>query len=173
MILYLKDSKTYVQYPKIWLAQLRVWSSMFITYCLFQVTKMLVTLVVVFALCWLPLHLFTLILDLAPHLLDKIKTQGDERLFLGIYYFCHWLAMANSFANPIIYCFLNDSFRVGVQEKQLIQVLFWFINHNKRQRNSFQKMFAIRRQTRCLLSVQQLRLKLRHDSIRYFDNLNF
>ncbi len=73
---------------------------------------MLVTLVVVFALCWLPLHLFTLILDLAPHLLDKIKTQSDERLFLGVYYFCHWLAMANSFANPIIYCFLNDSFRV-------------------------------------------------------------
>ena len=74
---------------------------------------MLVTLVVVFALCWLPLHLFTLILDLAPQMLDKIKTQGDERLFLGIYYFCHWLAMANSFANPIIYCFLNDSFRVS------------------------------------------------------------
>lgn len=90
----------------------------------FQVTKMLVTLVVVFALCWLPLHLFTLILDLAPQLLDKIKTQSDERLFLGIYYFCHWLAMANSFANPIIYCFLNDSFRVSVLKRFFLWPFF-------------------------------------------------
>ncbi len=92
-------------------------------FCFFlcQVTKMLVTLVVVFALCWLPLHLFTLILDLAPHLLDGIKTQSDERLFLGIYYSCHWLAMANSFANPIIYCFLNDSFRVSVSASVILK----------------------------------------------------
>ena len=76
---------------------------------------MLVTLVVVFAVCWLPVHLFNLVIDLQPSVLDRIRTQQDERLYIGIFYICHWLAMSNSFANPVIYCFLSDSFRVSVR----------------------------------------------------------
>ena len=79
---------------------------------MFQVTKMLVVIVIVFALCWLPLHVFNFAIDIAPYLLDEIKTQEDERLFLGLYYGCHWLAMAHSCANPVIYSFLNDRFMV-------------------------------------------------------------
>ena len=85
----------------------------FFDFCLFQIVKMLITLVVVFALCWFPLNLFNLVLDLDPSLLDHIQTREDERLLIGLYYSCHWLAMASCFANPIIYSFFNESFRVS------------------------------------------------------------
>ncbi|KAK2159112.1 hypothetical protein LSH36_158g01007 [Paralvinella palmiformis] len=69
---------------------------------------MLAIVVLLFGVCWLPLHVFILIIDFNPHLL---ATPGGERFFLILYYCVHWLAMSNSFANPIIYGFLNDSFR--------------------------------------------------------------
>lgn len=81
----------------------------------FQVVKMLISLVVAFAVCWFPLNLFNLVLDLHPSLLDQIKTRDDERLLIGLFYACHWLAMASCFANPIIYSFFNESFRVSLQ----------------------------------------------------------
>ena len=73
---------------------------------------MLVALVVAFAVCWLPLHAFNVVLDVAPHLFDLIDTPYDLRIFLGIYLSCLWLAMANSFINPFIFGFLNESFKV-------------------------------------------------------------
>ena len=74
-----------------------------------QVIKMLVVVVVLFAICWLPLHVFILLLDFQPQLLI---IPGAERIFVVVYYCVHWLAMSNSFMNPIIYGFLNDSFKV-------------------------------------------------------------
>ena len=74
---------------------------------------MLILIVIMFLVCWLPIQLFILIVDFAPALLQSIKTQQDEPVYLGVFYACHWMAMANSFINPIIYCFLNESFRVS------------------------------------------------------------
>ena len=74
---------------------------------------MLVVIVIVFALCWLPLHLFNFTIDVAPYLLDQINSKDEEKLYLGLYYACHWLAMAHSCANPLIYSFLNDRFIVS------------------------------------------------------------
>ena len=91
-------------------------------FCL-QVVKMVVTLVVVFALCWLPLHLFNLIIDFAPHVLDLITSTRAERVYYSIFYTCHWLAMANSFTNPIIYGFLNESFRVSQIQHHLFKLM--------------------------------------------------
>ena len=82
-----------------------------------QVMKMVLTLVVVFAFCWMPLQLFNLLIDFAPHLLDYIISHEDEQLYYGIFYSCHWVAMANSFTNPIIYGLLNDNFRVRLARK--------------------------------------------------------
>ncbi|XP_067672121.1 prolactin-releasing peptide receptor-like [Haliotis asinina] len=75
-----------------------------------KVVKMLVIVVCIFGLCWLPLHTFIIVIDFNPHLLEY-KSEQQEVLFTAIYYFAHWLAMSNSFANPIIYGFTNDSFR--------------------------------------------------------------
>ncbi|XP_076458269.1 prolactin-releasing peptide receptor-like [Babylonia areolata] len=78
-----------------------------------KVVKMLVVVVVMFALCWLPLHVFILLLDFRPDLMEHDSLE-EERFFVGLFYTVHWMAMANSFINPIIYSFSNESFRVDL-----------------------------------------------------------
>ncbi|CAH1794824.1 unnamed protein product [Owenia fusiformis] len=74
-----------------------------------KVVQMLVTIVALFGLCWFPLHLFALVLDFRPDLM------AYEDILTIIYYCVHWLAMSNSFQNPIIYGFLNDSFKIDLR----------------------------------------------------------
>ena len=74
---------------------------------------MLFIVVVAFALSWLPLHIFTLLHDFIPSLYDRMTEEDHyEMIYYASFYACHWLAMSNSFANPIIYGFMNESFRV-------------------------------------------------------------
>jgi len=42
------------------------------------------------------------------------------RHLINIYMTVHWLAMSNSFVNPLIYGFLNNEFRVGLLYLKLI-----------------------------------------------------
>lgn len=72
---------------------------------------MLVIVVAVFGLCWLPIHVFTMILDFKPEILHY-ETMEDAMTLMTIYLCVHWLAMSNSFANPLIYGFTNANFRV-------------------------------------------------------------
>lgn len=74
-----------------------------------KVIKTLVIVVTIFVLCWLPLHVFFLILDFHPTS-QTILGPKVTSIYLGV----HWLAMSNSFANPIIYGFTNESFRVDL-----------------------------------------------------------
>jgi len=74
---------------------------------------MLVIVVTLFAVCWLPLHIFTLVMDFNPQLNSEGQPEPSSA-GVAIYTAVHWLAMSNSFVNPIIYGFLNDSFRVSV-----------------------------------------------------------
>ncbi|KAK2145260.1 hypothetical protein NP493_3991g00002 [Ridgeia piscesae] len=71
---------------------------------------MLAVVVLLFGLCWLPLHVFILLIDFHPELIIY-STPEQEKFFIAIYYCVHWLAMSNSFVNPIVYGFLNESFR--------------------------------------------------------------
>ncbi|XP_071107655.1 substance-K receptor-like [Haliotis cracherodii] len=73
-----------------------------------KIVKMLVIIVVLFGLCWLPLHTFFLLESFIPELMR----EADKN---ALYYACHWLAMANSFVNPVIYGFMNDSFRADLR----------------------------------------------------------
>ena len=72
---------------------------------------MLLTLVAVFAACWFPLQLFNILVDF--HLAFLQILESNENAFLAVFFSCHWLAMANSFTNPLIYGFLNKHFRVS------------------------------------------------------------
>jgi len=76
-----------------------------------QVFKISVAIVVSFVVCWLPLQTFVLCYYSLPEF--KLYLSGFHRNLYGIlYFFCHYLACANSCINPLLYCFMNKNFRV-------------------------------------------------------------
>ncbi|XP_035398462.1 G-protein coupled receptor 83 isoform X2 [Cygnus atratus] len=62
--------------------------------------KMLMLVVVLFAVCWFPLNCYVVLLSS-----QTIRTNN------ALYFAFHWLAMSSTCYNPFIYCWLNDSFR--------------------------------------------------------------
>ncbi|XP_063162218.1 prolactin-releasing peptide receptor-like [Candoia aspera] len=77
------------------------------TFCL------LVMVVVVFGVCWLPLHAFNFIRDININAIDAYY-------FSLIQLICHWFAMSSACYNPFIYAWLHDSFR-----EELKKLLAW------------------------------------------------
>ncbi|ESO05422.1 hypothetical protein HELRODRAFT_111311 [Helobdella robusta] len=77
-----------------------------------KVIKMLVLVVTFFGVCWLPLHLFFFVLNFYRDM-DVVWTPPEKMVYIAFYCCAHWLAMSNSFVNPIIYGFFNESFRVS------------------------------------------------------------
>jgi len=66
----------------------------------------MITVVVIYALCWLPIHAITLIGDRHPDIWAFQHIQS-------VWVVCHWLAMSNSCYNPIVYYWMNAKFRNG------------------------------------------------------------
>ncbi|KAI8130816.1 RYamide receptor isoform X1 [Lucilia sericata] len=67
--------------------------------------KMMVTVVIVFTMCWLPFNILILLLND-----DVLLAWGPLPYF---WFAFHWLAMSHSCYNPIIYCYMNARFRGG------------------------------------------------------------
>lgn len=66
--------------------------------------KMLIIILLVFAICWCPLNIYHTYQDfrgLVGH------TKHNSLIFLT----CHWFAMSSVCYNPFLYCWLNDKFR--------------------------------------------------------------
>ncbi|KAL3877871.1 hypothetical protein ACJMK2_035515, partial [Sinanodonta woodiana] len=78
-----------------------------------KVVKMMIVVVVIFGICWLPQHLYFLLVHIVPSIPYMAYTQ---QLYLVIF----WLAMSNSMYNPMIYCWMNSKFREG-----FIRVFCW------------------------------------------------
>ncbi|XP_048093495.1 probable G-protein coupled receptor 83 [Alosa alosa] len=74
--------------------------------------KMLMAVVVVFAVCWFPLNCYVL-------LLSSRAIRSNNILYFSF----HWLAMSSTCYNPFIYCWLNHSFRAEL--KRLLAVCPW------------------------------------------------
>ena len=72
-----------------------------------RANKMMIAVAFVFALSWLPFHLFNIIVDFINPFTD------DANSLLIIYSFyacCHILGMSSACSNPILYGWLNDKF---------------------------------------------------------------
>ncbi|XP_073478078.1 substance-P receptor isoform X1 [Aquarana catesbeiana] len=69
-----------------------------------KVVKMMIVVVCTFAICWLPFHIFFLL-----QTLHEMTQKFYQQFYLAIM----WLAMSSTMYNPIIYCCLNDRFRIG------------------------------------------------------------
>ncbi|KAL7841748.1 hypothetical protein SRHO_G00254390 [Serrasalmus rhombeus] len=71
-----------------------------------KVVKMMIIVVVTFAICWLPYHVYFLVTGLNKQL---VKKKSIQQVYLSVM----WLAMSSTMYNPIIYCCLNSRFRAG------------------------------------------------------------
>ncbi|XP_050532584.1 tachykinin-like peptides receptor 99D isoform X2 [Daktulosphaira vitifoliae] len=74
-----------------------------------RVVKMMIVVVTIFAICWLPYHIYFIVTSHMPELVKKPYIQD---VFLAFY----WLAMSNSMHNPIVYCWMNSRFRQGFKQ---------------------------------------------------------
>ncbi|KAJ8396757.1 hypothetical protein AAFF_G00013560 [Aldrovandia affinis] len=70
-----------------------------------KTTKMLALVVVVFAVCWLPFHAFQLASDL-----DLVLKMKEYKLLYTLF---HIIAMCSTFANPLLYGWMNKNYRNG------------------------------------------------------------
>ncbi|XP_034286508.1 substance-P receptor-like [Pantherophis guttatus] len=71
-----------------------------------KVVKMMIMVVCTFAICWLPYHIYFLLQLFNGEIFS-------EKYIQQVYLAIMWLAMSSTMYNPIIYCCLNDRFRVG------------------------------------------------------------
>ncbi|XP_077356149.1 neuropeptide Y receptor Y2, like [Festucalex cinctus] len=71
-----------------------------------KTTKMLVTMVAVFAFSWLPFHAFQLATDIDSSVLDLPQ-------FRLLYTLFHVVAMCSTFANPLLYGWMNRNYRAA------------------------------------------------------------
>lgn len=72
--------------------------------------KLLVAVVVVFAVCWMPLNLYQLLADFHPN--PKIFHPDTKTFFV-----CHWIAISSSCINPFLYCWMNPAFRTAISKR--------------------------------------------------------
>ncbi|XP_030645607.1 QRFP-like peptide receptor [Chanos chanos] len=67
-----------------------------------KIAKMVVALVILFAISWLPLYVADIMIDREVH---------PPHWVLQMRPFAQWLGLANSSLNPICYCFIGDLYR--------------------------------------------------------------
>ncbi|XP_076315750.1 QRFP-like peptide receptor [Tachypleus tridentatus] len=80
-----------------------------------KVIKMLAVVVLLFAVCWLPIHIFNMLIYFKEDF-TVVSSQGEYLAFVVSFFCCHWFSMANSFVNPIIYCFMSENFKADLKQ---------------------------------------------------------
>lgn len=68
-----------------------------------RVTKMVIIVVVIFALCWLPIQIIFMV--------QNFGTFADDIFAIAMQFAANCLAYMNSCVNPILYAFLSENFR--------------------------------------------------------------
>ncbi|MEQ2251628.1 Neuropeptide Y receptor type 2 [Ilyodon furcidens] len=71
-----------------------------------KTTKMMLTMVVVFAVSWLPFHAFQLAIDIDNNVLN----MKDFKLVFTVF---HIMAMCSTCVNPILYGWMNNNYRTA------------------------------------------------------------
>nr|XP_046919941.1 orexin receptor type 2-like [Dermatophagoides farinae] len=97
-----------------------------------KVLKMLIIIIMVFTVCWLPIQLFNILIYFKTNFLH-VDSEFKYYAFVGSYFFCHWISMAHSFMNPIIYSFMSKNFRSDMK------MIFSNVCHNNSNNNSMNK----------------------------------
>lgn len=77
-----------------------------------RVTLMLLTIQVLFIVCWAPTMFYETIYAFK---VDNGTDKLSEETALNLRYYFQWLAMCNSCFNPIVYVFLHEKFRKSLR----------------------------------------------------------
>ncbi|XP_019629746.1 PREDICTED: neuropeptide FF receptor 2-like [Branchiostoma belcheri] len=75
-----------------------------------RVIKMLITVVVMFAVSWLPLYTVWMLLDFG-----NLSEENNNYIHANVFPFVHWLALSNSCVNPIVYGLFNTNIRKNIR----------------------------------------------------------
>ncbi|XP_068631160.1 tachykinin-like peptides receptor 99D isoform X2 [Battus philenor] len=94
-----------------------------------RVVKMMIVIVLVFAVCWLPFHVYFIVASNYP---DVTYYPWIQEIYLSIY----WLAMSNSMINPMILYWMNFKFRRGF--KQFIRCCCACADREERRRSLYE-----------------------------------
>ena len=89
-----------------------------------RTNRMLIAMVVIFAICWLPLNIVHMVAEF-----HRFDISHYRVLFLTT----HVIAMSSTVYNPFLYSWLNDNFRKEFQE--IVPCLFkicWCLNRRQR-----------------------------------------
>lgn len=73
--------------------------------------KMMIVVVVVYAICWIPWHMFATVKAMWRPMSEK------PWIIKPLFFFCHWLSMSSGCCNPFIYAFFNENFRKEVRKR--------------------------------------------------------
>ncbi len=72
-----------------------------------KVVKMFIVVVIIFAVCWLPYHVYFIY---TYHHKEIVRKPFIQHVYLGFY----WLAMANSMFNPLVYYWMNARYCIFI-----------------------------------------------------------
>jgi len=73
--------------------------------CRRNAAKMLIAVVVMFGICYLPVHLL--------NILRYVQVGLDDKLAIQFALIAHWLCYFNSAINPVIYNFMSEKFQTA------------------------------------------------------------
>ncbi|KAJ8022528.1 QRFP-like peptide receptor [Holothuria leucospilota] len=73
-----------------------------------RATKMLMLVVLLYAMCWLPYHVFILMRDFKS---SGLEDTEKNRFLMALF---QLLGLTNSCNNPVIYGFMNDKFKTNI-----------------------------------------------------------
>jgi len=83
--------------------------------------KMMISLVVVFAVCWLPWHSYQILTRFQSQNFQVYISFSIKR---SLFFFCHWLAMSNGLYNPFIYALFSKNFKKEVKKRAICIICF-------------------------------------------------
>lgn len=90
---------------------------------------MVLVVLAVFITCWLPLQTLHLIFELFPSAReDYTYNSFSYNLFVTSISIFLWLSMAHSCFNPIIYCLMNEKFKIDMRKIVLRYLPFLSLN---------------------------------------------
>ena len=130
---------------------------------------MFIAVVTIFAICWLPYHMFYVYAYHKPHI---TSSSYVPHLFLGFY----WLAMANSMVNPIIYYWMNRRFRHYFQKIMCFCCFhLWQANSSHKTQNIYmqQNSMSIERKSKSCKYIFKLKSRIFDPSAFRADSFSF